>query len=160
MSKLKMILAIFWLLVAGILLVSCDSRRVYDTYKKLPHSEWHADSLQFFSFNIYNTSQNHNLYFNIRNDRSYVFSNLWLFVKIIPPEGEVINDTIQFLLANHSGKWLGRGFTGIYTNQVPYRTHVFFPAEGSYTIQIQHGMRPTVLNGITHIGFRVEKARR
>jgi gliding motility-associated lipoprotein GldH len=159
MSNRKLILATFWLLVAGFFLVSCDTRRVYDTYKKLPNSEWNADSLQFFSFNISNTSQNHNLYFNIRNDRSYGFSNLWLFVKIIPPEGEIITDTIQVLLANPSGKWLGKGFTGIYTSQIPYRTHVYFPVEGNYTIQIQHGMRQTELKGITDIGFRVEKAR-
>jgi gliding motility-associated lipoprotein GldH len=159
MNIRKLILPVFWLLIAGVILVSCDIRRVYDTYKKLPDNEWHIDSLQLFSFNITNTSQNHNLYFNIRNDRSYGFSNLWLFVKIIPPEGEVITDTIQVLLADPAGKWLGKGFTGIYTNQIPYRTHVYFPLEGNYTVQIQHGMRPKILKGITDIGFRVEKAR-
>lgn len=158
MNRHRLIFVFFWLLIA-VGFLSCDMKRVYDTYKNLPENEWHADSLQLFSFNISNTSQNHNLYFNIRNDKSYGFSNLWLFVKIIPPEGEIITDTIQVLLADPSGKWLGKGFTGLYTSQIPYRTHVYFPFEGNYTVKIQHGMRPEILKGITDIGFRVEKAR-
>ena len=110
-----------------------------------------------FSFEVSDTTRYHNLYFNIRNDRSYGFSNLWLFVSIIPPMGEEITDTIQVILANPAGKWLGKGFSGLYTSQVPYRTHVYFPVAGAYTIQIQHGMRPEVLDGITEIGIRVEK---
>ncbi len=158
MKPNHLITAIFWLFIPLISMVSCDGQRIFDTYKRLPESGWHADSLQLFTFDIANTTQNHNLYFNIRNDRSYGFSNLWLFVKIIPPEGELITDTIQVLLAYPAGKWTGKGFSGIYTNQVPYRTHVFFPVEGKYVIQVQHGMRPKVLEGITDIGIRVEKA--
>jgi len=153
-----LITAIIWLLITFVTMVSCDSQRIFDTYKRLPESGWHTDSLQLFTFDIASTTQNHNLYFNIRNDRSYGFSNLWLFVKIFPPEGDLITDTIQVLLAHPDGKWMGKGFSGIYTNQKPYRAHVYFPVEGKYTIQIQHGMRPKVLEGLTDIGIRVEKA--
>lgn len=139
------------------LLVSCDRGRVYDTFLRIPEAEWHADSLKFYEFEINDTQQNHNIYFNIRNDRTYAFSNLWLFVSIIPPEGAIVNDTIQVLLADPGGKWLGKGFTGLYTSQAPYRTQVFFPVEGKYTIRIQHGMRPEVLKGLTDIGIRVER---
>jgi gliding motility-associated lipoprotein GldH len=158
MKPKYLISATFCLLVTFMTMVSCDSQRIFDIYKRLPESGWHADSLQLFTFDVENTTQNHNLYFNVRNDRSYGFSNLWLFVKIIPPEGELITDTIQVLLAHPAGKWTGKGFSGIYTNQITYRTHVYFPVRGKYIIQIQHGMRPKVLEGLTDIGIRVEKA--
>ncbi|MFZ5430788.1 MAG: gliding motility lipoprotein GldH [Bacteroidota bacterium] len=146
------------LLFAGFLVVSCDSSRLYDTFRRIPESGWHADSLMVYRFEVPNTSGIHNIYFNIRNDRNYGFSNLWLFVDIIPPEGEQVTDTIQVILADPSGKWLGKGFSGLYTNQVPYRTQVYFPVQGTYTVQIRHGMRPEVLTGITDIGVRIEHA--
>lgn len=148
------------LFLSAAIFISCDSQRVYDTFKRIPDSGWHADSLQRFSFDISDISINHNIYFNIRNDRNYGFSNLWLFVKIIPPEGELITDTMQVVLANPAGKWLGKGFSGVYTSQIPYRERVYFPAQGTYTIQVQHGMRSVFLEGITDIGVRVERTKR
>ena len=76
MKPNHLITAIFWPLIALITMVSCDRQRVFDTYNRLPESGWHADSLQLFAFDIENTTQNHNLYFNIRNDRSYGFSKI------------------------------------------------------------------------------------
>ncbi len=146
------------IIVAGSILLSCDRYRVFDTFSRLPHAEWHVDSLKLFEFEISDTKQIHNIYFNIRNDRSYGFSNLWLFVSIIPPTGEPVTDTIQVILADPRGKWLGKGFSGLYTSQVPYRTHVFFPEQGKYTIRIQHGMRPEIVKGITDIGIRIERS--
>lgn len=146
------------ILFAGLLLVSCDNSRLYDTFRKIPESGWHADSLMIYRFEVPNSSGIYNIYFNIRNDRDYSFSNLWLFVDIIPPEGDLVTDTIQVILADPSGKWLGKGFTGLYTSQLPYRTHVYFPVPGNYTVQIRHGMRPEILTGITDIGVRIEHA--
>ena len=140
-----------------LLLISCDSRRVIDEYRSIGKVAWHTDSVQTFSFNVINKTQNHNIWFNIRNDRSYEFSNLWLFVTIEPPRGESLTDTVQVLLAEPSGKWLGKGFSGIYDSRVVYRRNVFFPEPGKYSIHLRHGMRPALLKGITDIGIRVEK---
>lgn len=152
-------LLLILLFVAGFM-VSCDENRVYDTYRHLPESVWQADSLQTFEFSVENTRQQHNLYFNIRNDRSYAFSNLWLFVTITSPNGTALTDTMQVILADPSGKWLGKGFTGIYHSKVTYRSNIFFPEEGKYSLMLQHGMRPQELRGITDIGVRLEKTGR
>lgn len=157
MSTLRILAMISILFVQGWLFYSCDNTRLFDRFDRIPEPGWHADSLMQFRFDVADTTRYHSLYFNIRNDRNYGFSNLWLFVSILPPRGEHITDTIQVILANPAGKWFGKGFSGLYTSQVPYRTHVYFPVSGTYTIQIQHGMRPTVLKGITDIGIRVEK---
>lgn len=151
--KSTLLILLLW---AGVLF-SCDEKGVYDNYHRLPESVWQADSLLTYEFSIENTRQQHNLFFNIRNDRSYAFSNLWLFVTINSPGGTAITDTIQVLLADPAGKWLGKGFTGIYHNKITYRKNVFFPEAGKYSLILQHGMRPTELTGITDIGFRLEK---
>ena len=137
--------------------VSCDPGKVTDQYHPVRNATWDADSVFSFTFNIARSTQNHNIWFNVRNDNSYAFSNLWLFVTIASTKGETVTDTVQIVLAEPSGKWIGRGFSGIYDNRIIFRRNVFFPESGEYTIHLKHGMRPAQLKGITDIGIRVEK---
>lgn len=147
----------FLLLGAALIIISCDSKRVYDTFAPLPPTGWDADSIQNYAFEIDDSLAIYNIFLNIRNDKSYGFSNLWLFVDIIPPQGETFTDTVQVMLADPMGVWTGKGFSGTYDNQILYRRSVYFPFAGTYNVKMQHGMRPKVLTGITDIGIRVEK---
>lgn len=150
----------FQILFVGLMLTiisACDKNRVFEEYKKIPLSGWDKDSLVVFNIPIIDTLQNHNLYLNIRNDIDYKFSNLWLFIEINQPGGNTVTDTLEVLLANPTGEWLGKGSGGIKTRQVLFRRGVYFPVSGNYKINIQHGMREKLLEGITDIGFRVEK---
>ena len=152
--KLIQALYLFFILLS---LVACDPDKVIDEYHTIHKSSWEIDSVQNFTFSIFRKDQIHNIYFNIRNDRSYEFCNLWLFVTIEPPRGESKTDTVQVMLADPSGKWMGKGFSGVYDNRRLYMQNVYFPEPGNYNIHLRHGMRPALLKGITDIGIRVEK---
>ena len=147
----------FLLLSAVIIFSSCDRPRIIDDYHNIPQSKWEKDSVHMFSFNVLRIKQNHNIYFNVRNDQAYGYSNLWLFVTLNSPTGESKCDTIQLVLAESNGKWMGKGFSGTYNNRLIYRRNIFFPEPGQYAIRIQHGMRTDILEGISAIGIRVEK---
>ncbi len=148
-------------LLFGFLLVivsSCDSNRVFEQYKPIPKSGWNKDSVVVFTIPVTDTLQNHNLYVDVRNDVSYSYSNLWLFIEIDQPGGKVLKDTFELSLADPTGKWLGEGMGGRKTRQVIYRRNVYFPVSGTYEIKLQQGMRETNLKGISDIGIRLEKA--
>jgi gliding motility-associated lipoprotein GldH len=150
----------FQILLAGLLLlliIACDRNRVFEEYQPIPHDGWHKDALINFNVPITDTFENHNLYINVRNDVKYSYSNLWLFVEINQPGEISVTDTFELSLADPSGRWLGDGFGGVKTRQVVFRRNVFFPVSGEYKFNIQHGMREELLQGITDIGFRVEK---
>jgi gliding motility-associated lipoprotein GldH len=97
------------LLIAVIIFSSCDNKRITDDYYTIPHGKWEKDSVYTFSFQVLRRRQNHNIYFNVRNDQTYGYSNLWLFVTLGSPTGESKCDTIQLVLADSGGKWLGKG---------------------------------------------------
>ncbi|NLO03116.1 MAG: gliding motility lipoprotein GldH [Bacteroidales bacterium] len=137
---------------------SCDSTRVYDEYKQVTRSEWHKDSLVVFEVPVNDTVLNYNLFLNIRNEVNYPYSNLWLFVEIVQPDGMAVKDTFELILADPSGKWLGKGLSGIRSRRAIYRRNVFFPLSGNYLIKIRHGMRPEMLKGIHDVGVRIERA--
>jgi len=147
------------ILIACVLMafVSCDKNRIFEAYQPVSSEGWNKDSLATFLVNVNDTLQNHNILLNVRNEIEYKYSNLWLFVEISEPQGLVMKDTFEITLASPAGKWLGDGFGGLRTRQVMYRRNVYFPLPGEYKMSIQHGMRESILDGISDIGIRVEK---
>ena len=151
---MKKLISVF---VLGLALFACDSNRVFDDYKTIGKDGWHKDSVVVFSVNPADTAQHHNIYMNIRNKGNYPNSNLWLFLTINSPSGETLVDTVEFTLAEKSGRWKGSGIGDLYDSRFLYRQQVFFSEEGEYTFSIQHGMRADVLKGIHDVGIRIEK---
>jgi gliding motility-associated lipoprotein GldH len=151
----------FQFLVGCVLLItmlSCNKNGMFNEYKTIPQAVWNRDSLVVFQITVTDTVQRHNLFLNVRNDIDYKYSNLWLFVEIIQPgDTTAVIDTFEFTLADQTGKWLGHGFGGVKTNEMLFKRNVYFPLAGNYELQIQHGMRGKLLEGITDIGFRLEK---
>jgi gliding motility-associated lipoprotein GldH len=94
---------------------------------------------------------------DIRNKGNYPYSNLWLFLSIRSPDGKQVTDTVEFTLAEASGRWKGSGLGGLYDNQILYKKSVYFPHKGYYRFSLKQGMRDNVLKGINDIGIRVEK---
>ena len=146
-----------------LVIVSCDSNRVYDVYKPVPN-EWHKDSVVSFKITPPDSLNPYNLFVNLRNTNDYRFSNLYLIVEMNFPHGRTIKDTLQYKMAKPNGELLGTGFTDVKENKLWYKEGVVFNESGEYTIHIQHAMRENGkvngvvnLQGITDVGFRIEK---
>ena len=144
-------------------IVSCDSNRVYDVYKPVPN-EWHKDSVVSFKITPPDSLNPYNLFVNLRNTNDYRFSNLYLIVEMNFPHGRTIKDTLQYKMAKPNGELLGTGFTDVKENKLWYKEGVVFNESGEYTIHIQHALRENGkvngvvnLQGITDVGFRIEK---
>lgn len=155
---MKRIVPLLLLVIAiGLGFTSCDKTVVFDKYKAIPKTGWIKDSIVVFDIPIEDTLQSHNLLINIRNETSYNFSNLWLFIEILQPDGKMLTDTFEIVLADPSGKWLGDGIGGLKTREAVFRRNVTLPVSGNYMVKLQHGMREDVLKGIHDVGFRIEK---
>ncbi len=140
-----------------ICIISCDSNRVYQKYIKIDDYIWDSKDIVEFSFDIEDTVSIHNLYINIRHSGLYPFNNLWIFITSESPEGYTSVDTIQCILADRSGKWLGDGSGDLWDNKILWKQLVRFPSQGTYFVRYKHGMRLDPLPGILDVGFRVER---
>jgi len=138
-------------------LIACDQKKVFEAYRRIDEKGWNKDSVVVFNVHLSDTIKNHNLYVNIRNKGTYAYSNIYLFLTIGSPDGVMRTDTVEFTLADPSGKWRGSGIGGLHDNQIPYKSSVYFPHKGDYKFMIKQGMRNNVLQGIRDVGFRVEK---
>jgi gliding motility-associated lipoprotein GldH len=115
--------------------------------------------------NSIDTLNKNNIYINLRNNKDYEFSNLFLIVGIKFPNNYQIVDTLEYEMTTPEGRFLGAGISDVKENKLEYKSNVNFPVVGDYDFQIQHAMRKSrtvdgieYLNGITDVGLRIEKA--
>jgi len=148
------ILAIFSLL----LLNSCDGNKVFEQYIEVENAIWHKENIAKFNIDIKDTSSMHNLYINVRNKGNYPYSNLYLFVTIQGPDGSQQTDTVNCILADKRGKWLGKGIGDLWDLKMPYIGGFKFAQSGNYTFMYEQAMRvENGLKGITDVGLRIER---
>lgn len=129
---------------------------VFEQNKKIPESVWDNKNIVSFNIPVSDTASAHNIYLNIRNSGKYNYSNLYLFITTIAPNNNTLKDTLQIVLADRHGKWLGKGVGDIWFHKVPYKMNVRFPVRGIYQIEIEHAMRDKFLPEIYDVGVRVE----
>lgn len=146
------------ILASAVLLAACGRKELYLQNYPIEKGSWPAERFYRFDFPVNDTTGIYNIYVQVRNDGRYAYSNLWLFIRTTSPTGAMLRDTIECRLAEPTGRWEGRGSGGRFSLEIPYRYHVRFPNPGRYLIEINQGMRDPVLQYITDLGVRIEKA--
>lgn len=140
-----------------VLFSSCDPNRIYEKNIRINPNGWPAGTDILFEVPVIDSLELCNFYINLRHTESYKFSNLYLFINSYFPGGSYARDTIELILADHTGKWYGKGFGKIKEYQVMIRQGVIFPISGNYKISIEQGMRENNLQGVEDIGIRIER---
>jgi gliding motility-associated lipoprotein GldH len=151
--------AVLPIALAALLFASCDPDRVFEKNIRIPDGIWDRNNSVRFEVVVEDTITPHNLYINIRNAGMYPVSNLYLFVTTIAPSGHTIKDTVQIILADERGNWLGKGLGDIWDNQQLYKEQVRFAQKGEYIFEYEQAMRLEKLPFILDVGLRIEKAR-
>lgn len=140
-----------------LLLLSCDKNRVLDENAELPDNVWNVNNVLKFELNVTDTLTLHNFYINVRNADGYPYSNLYMTITTGFPDGRTSKDTLECILANDKGEWLGDGLGDIWDSRIPFKKGVRFPKTGTYTFQLQHLMRTDDLPLLMDVGLRIEK---
>ncbi len=147
----------FFILSSLLFFISCDYNRVYDNTYSIPEQTWNKDSLLIFDVEIKDTINLHNFYINIRHNTDYPYSNIFFFINTVFPNGSAGRDTIEIILADNRGNWVGKGSGKLKDNQVLLRRNLRFPKSGIYSFSIEQAMRKNNLEGIEDLGIRIEK---
>ena len=138
-------------------IAACDSKRVYEQNVDIPDYIWDKESPIYFDAPITDTISLHNVYINIRNASGYGYSNIYLFLDTKYPDNKMSRDTIECILADPAGKWLGDGSGDIWDNQILFKKNVRFRQIGTYKFRFEQAMRMPKLPMIMDVGLRIEK---
>tara|TARA_B100000767_G_C19528615_1_gene435595 strand:- start:139 stop:603 length:465 start_codon:yes stop_codon:yes gene_type:complete len=140
-----------------VMFISCDSSVVFEEYKSFENQKWNTDSAAFFNFVIADTTSKNTIKIKLRHTIEYEFQNLFLFI-----ETDVI-DTVELMLANKEGMWLGAGIGDVREFEFDYQNEKLFSKKGGYAFKIEQAMRYGMaekiqtLNNVLSLGLSIEK---
>jgi gliding motility-associated lipoprotein GldH len=140
-----------------VLLYSCGPDAMFDHTKKIPGNVWKEDELIRFEVPVHDTVHIYKFFLNLRHTTDYEYANVFFFINTTYPDGTRAKDTVECILADKSGKWLGNGITNIRDIQVMLRRGLRFPQTGTFIFEFEQAMREPELYGIKDIGFRIEQ---
>ena len=140
-----------------VMFISCNNNVVFENYKTFENQTWNADSNVVFVYSASDTTSQNQIVIKIRHTTDYEFQNLFLFVK------DTKTDTLELLLANKEGEWLGKGVGDVREVEFVYRKDKAFPKKGNFTFETEQAMRYGEfekiqhLNNIKAIGLNIQK---
>ncbi len=111
-----------------------------------------------FDVPVSDTINKYNIYITVRNADSYDFNNLYLFIDINSPMKIKERDTMECILADANGKWLGEGLGDIWDNKILFKKNVKFQKPGVYEFALNQAMRVDSLSMIMDAGLSIEKS--
>ena len=150
---------VFYIFIIPCFLISCgDSDVVYQNSKIIENNTWNKNESVTFNFDINDTNEFYDFYFNLRTTNLYEWSNLYMFVEIGSPEGQYNIDTVEFLLANSVGEWTGISSGSVINNKVLFINKKRFPALGTYRLTFNQAMRQDDLKEVMDAGIIIKKA--
>ncbi|UBM63315.1 gliding motility lipoprotein GldH [Candidatus Sulfidibacterium hydrothermale] len=120
---------------------------------------WPKESAAKFVIPVSDTVSLYDFYVNIRHTQKYRYSNLYLFMETLFPNKTYTRDTLEIMLANPEGKWLGKGWGKIKEDHVLLKSKFRFPLKGKYTFLIWQGMRTDTLHAVQSVGIDIEKSK-
>ena len=117
-------------------------------------NHWNFEDSIVFNYNIDDVSKNYNIELFFRNNLNYPYRNLYLFLEVHYFDSVIKRDTLEYLITDNYGKWLGRGLGKTRDNYF-LENMAASEGEGKYKFIITHGMRKNPLIGVNNIGIKI-----
>ena len=138
--------------------LSCSNdATLYECNINMHGEQWNRDSVLMFEVPVADTTSAYDILFCNRITGQYPYSNMFLFITIMAPDRSHQSDTLECLMADKRGKWLGRGFGNVWSYSIPYKRNIAFPMKGTYVFYIEQAMRVENLPHVLDAGLKIEK---
>ncbi|MBP5400369.1 MAG: gliding motility lipoprotein GldH [Bacteroidales bacterium] len=143
------------ILSAALMLFATSCRRgvFYEEILPVKNETWSLNDTLHFAFDITDTLQYYTIYMDIRNSIDFETRNLYLFMDTEDPHGTKSRDTLEFLLADAHGNWVGKGTGRLKDYQYLFYPKVRFPYSGTYKFSFVQAMRTERLEGVANFGI-------
>ena len=137
-------------------MASCNGGEVYYKFKPIPNHQWVRGQEIIFLLDSASISSNvnYNVSIEITHNIGYQYKNLFLLLDYTQ-DSTVVHDTVQCLLVDNHGRWIGSGNGATRQLSVPYKTNFRIDTALHNEISIRHAMQSLNLKGIEKIGLRI-----
>ncbi|MEG1574798.1 MAG: gliding motility lipoprotein GldH [Bacteroidales bacterium] len=132
---------------------------IFHTFNDIPQRGWDKRNIQKFIPRLDLSTSKCDIAIEINYNNDYNYRNLYLFITAEDgSRGILFKDTLNCVLADEYGKWLGSGWGSSYQQSFKYKSDYDFPSDGTYYIYVTQGMRDDVIDGIERVGVKISRA--
>lgn len=152
---------IFIALLVFVMLAGCLPSPYYQRVDTVPGAAWDYSFKPVFHVEVTDTNAVYKPYFIIRHTQGYPFNNVWMLVSVKGPGDKAAHrERVNIVLAEPSGKWMGRGMGEVYEQRLSMKLEdtAFLRRKGVWEITLEQNMRVNPLPEVLSTGIRVEKA--
>lgn len=139
----------------AVITLACDRGTLFSDNYRIDDRQWSMYDPARYACAIGDTVSTFNIDLSIRTSTDYPYRNMYLFVVTTFPSGTTVTDTLQAMITDEKGRWLGKGAGDLRELTIPYKSNVYFPESGEYHFRVIHGMRDILLKGVYDIGMRI-----
>lgn len=136
---------------------ACNQGEVYYQFRPIPQNEWGMNQEICFSLDSAAIMPQHSytISIEITHNINYSYKNLFLYLDHTLQNSISLRDTLECMLVDPSGKWLGTGNGATRQISVLYKTNQKIDTALHNEICIRHAMQDLKLKGIEKIGLKV-----
>lgn len=146
------------ILAMGLLLLSCGDKPMYEEVVSFDNREWKLDVKPEYTVEVKDASKVYDFTLSLRTTTDYQYSNLWVFMKTITPDGTVAREPFEIVITNDDGSWVGEKSGSVVTTPLYFRSRKL-PIKGKYTFVIEQGITESKVDEVLDLGFRVEESK-
>lgn len=136
---------------------SCKQQEVYYKFEPISQNQWDKGSELCFDLDsvTINPLQTYTINVEISHNIIYAYRTLWLYLDQTLQDNIIVRDTVECLLSNENGSWLGSGNGATRQLSFLYKTDISVDTTFQNQICISHGMQDLQLKGIEKIGLKI-----
>ena len=152
------ILKVLCLLIVVAFISSCSEQPFYEKVYSFENKEWNQQVKPTFTVDIKDINKEYNFIVTLRTSTDYKYSNLWIFMNTITPDGQKAREPFQIPITYPDGAWIGSKTGTIVENPLRFNKRKL-PKAGKYTFTLEQGITESVIDEVLDIGFRVEEVK-
>ena len=153
-------LKIWMAILVSLVVVSCGKSPMYSKTHEFQNGVWSSGAMPAFEFDAKDSTKAYDLSFLLRINNEYDFQNIWILMHTDKPDGSFSTDTVNLMLSDERGKWLGKKSGAVYSYQAMFGREHFFKPSGKYKIRMEHAVMETNLRGVLDLSLLVEESGR
>jgi gliding motility-associated lipoprotein GldH len=146
------------LFLVGLIGTACQGNSHYHHSETIPAKGWELNQTLYFQDSL-RADVPERLHFevSIRHNNLYPYQNLWMYLRTRTSDGTNRLDSINWILAEPSGRWLGSGWGSLYnlTHRLPDLEVKKTFGTRWFSIEVQHGLRDQELPGVEDVGIHL-----
>lgn len=146
-------------IVLGLLIiVGCGESPMFTKAVSFKNQTWDIDQKPQFDVEINDTTKAYGFRLILRTTTDYSYSNLWIFLKTIAPDGSVAREPYQIPIAYEDGSWIGERSGSIIESELSFAPRKL-PLKGKYTFIVEQAITKDEVDEVLDLVFEVDEVK-